>query len=104
MAEAADVVIQVLDARDPLACRCPEVERYIRSLDPNKKIILLINKIGASTGRAAVCPAAPDTKRACFCCLAAPTWRAIGRAPHALHAHTCCATRQVCASLFQCFC
>ncbi|KAG2453369.1 hypothetical protein HYH02_001593 [Chlamydomonas schloesseri] len=43
--ELSDVIIQVLDARDPLACRCPDVERYIRSTNPNKKIILLLNKM-----------------------------------------------------------
>eukprot|EP00878_Enallax_costatus_P011530 GHUV01012036.1.p1 GENE.GHUV01012036.1~~GHUV01012036.1.p1 ORF type:complete len:347 (+),score=121.57 GHUV01012036.1:146-1186(+) len=43
--EASDVVIQVLDARDPAGCRCPDVERYVRSLDPNKRIILLLNKM-----------------------------------------------------------
>mmetsp|Transcript_22486 Transcript_22486/g.62374 ORF Transcript_22486/g.62374 Transcript_22486/m.62374 type:complete len:603 (-) Transcript_22486:260-2068(-) len=43
--EAADVVIQVLDARDPLACRCPDVERFVRRMNPNKKIILLLNKV-----------------------------------------------------------
>lgn len=67
--ELADVVIQVLDARgecplglgfarrnlipdddscpltDPLACRCPDVERYIRQTNPNKRIILLLNKM-----------------------------------------------------------
>ena len=44
--EAADVVIEVLDARDPLACRSLEVEQRIRSSGVNKKIILLLNKIG----------------------------------------------------------
>lgn len=28
------------------ACRCPDVERYIRQTNPNKKIILLLNKMG----------------------------------------------------------
>lgn len=37
--------LQVLDARDPLACRCPDVERYIRSISHNKRIILLLNKM-----------------------------------------------------------
>ena len=36
----------VLDARDPAGCRCPDVERYVRSLDPNKRVILLLNKMG----------------------------------------------------------
>jgi hypothetical protein len=40
------VVLQVLDARDPAGCRCPDVERYVRSLDPGKRIILLLNKMG----------------------------------------------------------
>lgn len=36
----------MLDARDPEGCRCPDVERYVRSLDPNKRVILLLNKMG----------------------------------------------------------
>jgi nuclear GTP-binding protein len=42
--------LQVLDARDPAGCRCPDVERYVRSLDPNKRVILLLNKMGEATG------------------------------------------------------
>ncbi|KAL4420634.1 hypothetical protein ABPG75_010290 [Micractinium tetrahymenae] len=45
VAEASDVIIEVLDARDPLGCRCADVERFIRKLDPSKKVILLLNKI-----------------------------------------------------------
>lgn len=48
--EASDVIIQVLDARDPAACRCEDVERYVRSLGPNKRIVLLLNKIGEPGG------------------------------------------------------
>lgn len=43
--EAADVIIEVLDARDPMGCRCPDVESTIATRYPNKKIILLLNKI-----------------------------------------------------------
>ena len=43
--EASDVIIHVLDARDPLACRSPEVEQFIRQVNPDKRIVLLLNKI-----------------------------------------------------------
>jgi len=43
--EAADVLIEVLDARDPMGCRCPDVENTIATKYPNKKIIFLLNKI-----------------------------------------------------------
>eukprot|EP00762_Andalucia_godoyi_P003815 ANDGO_08568.mRNA.1 Guanine nucleotide-binding protein-like 3 homolog len=43
--EESDVIIEVLDARDPLGCRAPDVERMILTKDPNKRIILLLNKI-----------------------------------------------------------
>ncbi len=46
MVEAADVVIEVLDARDPLSSRCPDVERFVRQAGASKKLILLLNKIG----------------------------------------------------------
>jgi nuclear GTP-binding protein len=42
----ADVILEVLDARDPLGCRCPEVEQKIIAKYPNKKIIFVLNKIG----------------------------------------------------------
>lgn len=41
--EASDIIIEVLDARDPIGSRCLEVENFVlKSLD--KRIILLINK------------------------------------------------------------
>jgi len=43
--EESDVVIQVLDARDPLGCRCPQLEEQILASGRNKKLVLLLNKI-----------------------------------------------------------
>jgi nuclear GTP-binding protein len=43
--QASDVVIEVLDARDPAGTRCQDVEKFIRRAGSNKKIVLLLNKI-----------------------------------------------------------
>ncbi|XP_053723689.1 guanine nucleotide-binding protein-like 3 isoform X1 [Synchiropus splendidus] len=40
---ASDVVIEVLDARDPLGCRCPQLEESV--LSKNKKLLFLLNRI-----------------------------------------------------------
>jgi nuclear GTP-binding protein len=41
--EQADILIQVLDARDPNSCRCAELEKEIT--DRGKKVVLVMNKI-----------------------------------------------------------
>jgi len=41
--EEADVIIQVLDARDPEGCRNHEIEQ--EALKQSKKVLLVLNKI-----------------------------------------------------------
>ncbi|XP_029989633.1 guanine nucleotide-binding protein-like 3-like protein [Sphaeramia orbicularis] len=43
--EASDVILEVLDVRDPLGCRCPQVEQAVIQSGTNKKIVLVLNKI-----------------------------------------------------------
>jgi nuclear GTP-binding protein len=43
--EASDVILEVLDVRDPLSCRSKELESQILAHKDEKKIILILNKI-----------------------------------------------------------
>ncbi|NXP51899.1 GNL3 protein, partial [Heliornis fulica] len=43
--EASDVVLEVLDARDPMGCRCPQLEQAVISSGGDKKLLLVLNKI-----------------------------------------------------------
>ncbi|KAG7895427.1 hypothetical protein KL925_000137 [Ogataea polymorpha] len=42
--DSSDVVIHVLDARDPLGTRCQSVEQYIKKECPHKHLIFVLNK------------------------------------------------------------
>jgi nuclear GTP-binding protein len=37
--------LEVIDARDPMSCRCKELEATILGMPGEKKIILVLNKI-----------------------------------------------------------
>ncbi|CAK9162382.1 unnamed protein product [Ilex paraguariensis] len=43
--EASDVVLEVLDARDPLGTRCVDMEKMVMKAGPDKHLVLLLNKI-----------------------------------------------------------
>ncbi|XP_072928810.1 guanine nucleotide-binding protein-like 3 [Hemitrygon akajei] len=43
--DASDVVLEVVDARDPLGYRCPQVEQAILRSEGKKQLVLVINKI-----------------------------------------------------------
>ncbi|XP_063707066.1 large subunit GTPase 1 homolog [Culicoides brevitarsis] len=42
--ERSDVVVQIVDARNPLLFRCVDLEKYVKEVDPNKQCMLLLNK------------------------------------------------------------
>ncbi|KAL2932828.1 GTPase LSG1-2 [Bienertia sinuspersici] len=42
--ERSDLLVMVVDARDPLFYRCPDLEAYVREVDEHKRTMLLINK------------------------------------------------------------
>ncbi|KAJ3411419.1 hypothetical protein HDV05_002201 [Chytridiales sp. JEL 0842] len=42
--ERSDIVIQIVDARNPLLFRCADVDTYVSEVDPRKKCIMLVNK------------------------------------------------------------
>mmetsp|Transcript_102918 Transcript_102918/g.266045 ORF Transcript_102918/g.266045 Transcript_102918/m.266045 type:complete len:679 (-) Transcript_102918:296-2332(-) len=43
--DSADVIVQVLDARDPMGTRCRQLEQELRKNRAHKHIILLLNKV-----------------------------------------------------------
>ncbi|CAN8241739.1 unnamed protein product [Cochlearia groenlandica] len=42
--ERSDLIVMVVDARDPLFYRCPDLEAYAQEIDEHKKTMLLVNK------------------------------------------------------------
>lgn len=42
--ERSDLVVTVVDSRNPLFYRCPDLEKYVQEIDSQKKTMLLVNK------------------------------------------------------------
>ncbi|KAI8085945.1 NUC091 domain-containing protein [Gilbertella persicaria] len=42
--DSSDVIIHVLDARDPIGTRCRNIENFIRKEKPHKQLIFVLNK------------------------------------------------------------
>ncbi|XP_021720573.1 GTPase LSG1-2-like [Chenopodium quinoa] len=42
--ERSDLIVMVVDARNPLFYRCPDLEAYVQEVDEHKRTMLLINK------------------------------------------------------------
>lgn len=64
--DSSDVIIHVLDARDPIGTRCLSVEKYLREEAPHKHLIFVLNKCDlVPTG---VCVSFTPSDRVCLFC------------------------------------
>lgn len=52
--DSSDVILHVLDARDPLGTRCHSVEKYLREEAPHKHVVFVLNKVDLIPSRVAV--------------------------------------------------
>ena len=62
--DSSDVIIHVIDARDPLGTLCESVLEFVRKEKAHKQVVLVINK----------CDLVPNwvTVRSCYCWIIAP--------------------------------
>ncbi|KAK0165306.1 hypothetical protein PV328_003832 [Microctonus aethiopoides] len=43
--DSSDIILQILDARDPQGTRSPHVEKYLKTEKPHKHLIFILNKV-----------------------------------------------------------
>lgn len=43
--DSSDVLVEVIDARDPIGTRCKHVEDFLRKEKPHKHLVLAMNKV-----------------------------------------------------------
>ncbi|TKR96400.1 hypothetical protein L596_010418 [Steinernema carpocapsae] len=43
--DSSDVIVEVIDARDPMGTRCRHVEEFLRKEKPHKHLVLVMNKV-----------------------------------------------------------
>lgn len=71
--DSSDVVVQVLDARDPIGTRSPHVESYLKKEKHWKHLIFVLNKCDLIPTWATVSTVLPVIVLcSCFSCAAAP--------------------------------
>ncbi len=44
MIDSSDVILHVLDARDPMGTRCWNVEKYLKTEARHKQLVFILNK------------------------------------------------------------
>lgn len=52
--DSSDVILHVLDARDPLGTKCTSVEKYLREEAPHKHLVYVLNKVDLVPSKVAV--------------------------------------------------
>lgn len=52
--DSSDVILHIIDARDPIGTRCRSVEKYLREEAPHKHLVFVLNKVDLVPSRVAV--------------------------------------------------